>query len=74
MGIQLYTTVYGPDIMRELANDGEEFRYGLMELAENFSPSDLANEIKGEMSLGDRGELRDWLRVFANCLDPENDQ
>lgn len=62
MSIEVSVTLYGPQIMRELAAEPEELYYGLLELSENSTPGAVAE------SLSDRIEPEDDILIWLEDL------
>jgi hypothetical protein len=71
MGIQIETTVYGPQLARELAAEPEEFAYALQELLD-FDAAKLGAEIYGDISYGETDNIVGWLRSFADAIEAED--
>ncbi len=71
MGIQIETTVYGPQLARELATSSEEFAYALQELLD-FDAAKLGAEVYGDITYGKTDNIVDWLRAFADAIEAED--
>jgi hypothetical protein len=71
MGIQIETTIYGPQIGRALAEDHEEFAYALGEMADN-DPVCLGAGIAATCAGGMAAEIVTFLRRLADAIDEED--
>lgn len=69
MSIQLSVTVYGPQLVRELSNDGEEMGYFFNTLVDETRAERLGGEISGYIQ--DPTEAVAYLRALADKIEAD---
>ncbi len=67
--ISFDVNVTGPQIARALANDEEEFAYGLKELAEEFKAARIGSEVSAYIGDDDAATVVAWLRELADTIE-----